>query len=152
MNSPITSNPKHCYVIMGFSIKTDLATGRKLNLDRSYLGLIKPVVESKGLICIRADELKYSGSIDFPLYNQLLTADVVMADLSAANLNAFYELGVRHALRPRTTIVISEEKLVYPFHFNHIVINKYTHLGDAIDYFEVLRFQKLLGEIFSAGK
>lgn len=34
----------------------------------------------------------------------------------------------------------------YPFDLNHIRISKYTHLGENIDYFEVLRFQKLLGE------
>ena len=131
---------------MGFGTKTDLATGRKLNLDKSYQALIKPVVEAKGLLCVRADEIKHAGTIDVPMYQQLLMADVVVADLSTANPNAFYELGLRHALRPRTTIVMSEEQLSYPFDLNHIMINKYTHLGENIDYFEVLRFQKLLGE------
>ncbi len=135
-----------CFVVMGFGIKTDLATGRKLNLDKSYNALIKPVVEAKGLECLRADEIRHAGSIDLPMYNELLTAEVVIADISTANANAFYELGLRHALKPRTTIVISENELNYPFDLNHILINKYTHLGENIDYFEVLRFQKLLGE------
>ncbi|MBX3255918.1 MAG: DUF4071 domain-containing protein [Chitinophagaceae bacterium] len=137
---------KRCFVVMGFGIKTDLATGRKLNLDKSYHALIKPVVESKNITCVRADEIRHSGSIDLQMYQQLLSADIVVADLSTANVNAFYELGIRHALKPRTTIIISEELLSYPFDLNHIVINKYTHLGDSIDYFEVLRFQKLLAE------
>jgi len=137
---------KRCFVVMGFGIKTDLATGRKLNLDKSYLALIKPVVEGKNITCLRADEIKNSGTIDVPMYQQLLTADLVIADLSTANVNAFYELGIRHALRPRTTIIMSEEQMGYPFDVNHITINKYTHLGDSIDYFEVLRFQKLLGD------
>ena len=135
-----------CFVVMGFGIKTDLATGRKLNLDKSYNALIKPVVEAKGLECLRADEIRHAGSIDLPMYNELLTAEVVIADISTANANAFYELGLRHALKPRTTIVISENEMNYPFDLNHILINKYTHLGENIDYFEVLRFQKLLGE------
>ncbi len=137
---------KRCFVVMGFGIKTDLATGRKLNLDKSYHALIKPVVESKNITCVRADEIRHSGSIDLQMYQQLLSADIVIADLSTANVNAFYELGIRHALKPRTTIIVSEELLSYPFDLNHIVINKYTHLGDSIDYFEVLRFQKLLAE------
>jgi hypothetical protein len=139
-------NMGRCFVVMGFGIKTDLATGRKLNLDKSYNALIKPVVESKGLECLRADEIRHSGSIDLAMYQELLTAEVVIADISTANANAFYELGLRHALKPRTTIVISENELNYPFDLNHILINKYTHLGENIDYFEVLRFQKLLGE------
>jgi hypothetical protein len=87
-------NEKRCFVVMGFGIKTDLATGRKLNLDKSYLALIKPVVESKGITCLRADEIRNSGTIDVPMYQQLLTADLVVADLSTANVNAFYELGI----------------------------------------------------------
>lgn len=137
---------KRCFVVMGFGIKTDLATGRKLNLDKSYHALIKPVVEGKKMTCMRADEIRHSGSIDLQMYQQLLSADIVIADLSTSNVNAFYELGIRHALKPRTTIIISEELLSYPFDLNHIAINKYTHLGDNIDYFEVLRFQKYLAE------
>ncbi len=51
---------------------------------------------------------------------------------------------------PRTTIVMSEDKLCLPFDVNHITINKYAHLGDSIDYFEVLRFQKILGDKLDA--
>jgi hypothetical protein len=141
---------QRCFVIMGFGVKTDFATGRKLDLDKSYRLLIKPVVEGKGLVCVRADEIRHSGAIDVPMYRELLTAAVVVADLSTANPNALYELGIRHALRPRTTIVISENKLPYPFDLNHVAITSYTHLGDAIDYEEVERFRKLLGDTLEA--
>ena len=142
--------PKSCFVVMGFGIKTDFATGRKLDLNKSYRLLIKPVVEAKGLTCVRVDEIPHSGSIDVRMYQELLKADVVIADLSTANVNAFYELGIRHALRPRTTIVISEDKLTYPFDLNHIKISSYTHLGDAIDFEEVERFRKMLGDTLEA--
>lgn len=135
---------------MGFGIKTDFATGRKLDLNKSYRLLIKPVVEQRGLTCIRADEIRHSGTIDLPMYQELLQADVVIADLSTANVNAFYELGIRHALKPHTTIVISEDKMAYPFDLNHIKITSYTHLGDAIDFDEVQRFRQVLGETLDA--
>ncbi len=141
---------KRCFVVMGFGKKIDFATGRTINLDYSYNALIKPVVEGKGLECIRADEIKYSGSIDVPMYQELLTADIVIADLSTANTNAVYELGLRHALRPRTTIVISEQQLSYPFDLSHIFITRYKTLGDSIDYFEVLRFQKILADLIDS--
>lgn len=132
---------------MGFGLKTDYATGRMLDLNKSYRLLIKPVVESKGLECIRADEMLYSGTIDQPMYNELLHADVVIADLSTANVNAFYELGIRHAMRPYTTIVMAEDKMSYPFDLNHIRITSYAHLGNAIDFEEVERFRNALGNL-----
>jgi hypothetical protein len=137
---------QRCFVVMGFGKKTDYATGRQLDLDRSYQLLIKPVVTEKGITCIRADEINHAGVIDLVMYQELLTADVVIADLSTANLNAIYELGVRHALRPYTTIVISEEKLTHPFNLNHISICSYKHLGDDIGFSEVERFRKVLSE------
>ncbi len=151
MREETSSNGRRrCFVVMGFGTKTDYATGRKLDLNKSYRLLIKPVVEEKGLVCIRADEIRHSGSIDVPMYRELLKADVVIADLSTANVNAFYELGIRHALRPHTTIVISEDKLAYPFDLNHIKITSYTHLGEGIEYEEVERFRKVLGETLQA--
>ena len=76
-----SSGSKRCFVVMGFGIKTDYATGQKLDLDKSYRALIKPIVERKGLICKRADEIRHSGSIDLPMYQELLTADIVIADV-----------------------------------------------------------------------
>ena len=97
------------------------------------------------MTCVRADEIVHSGLIDTPMYDQLLKADVVVADLSTSNKNAFYELGVRHALRPATTIVIAEDGMITPpFDVNHIVIRKYHHLGEDIGFDEAIRFQAVL--------
>lgn len=127
---------------MGFGKKTDFETGRMLDLDKSYFNMIKPAVEDAGLKCIRADEIVHSGLIDVPMYEQLLDADVVVADLSTSNKNAFYELGVRHALRPHTTVVIAEDGIkTPPFDVNHILIRQYHHLGEDIGFAEVMRFR-----------
>ena len=130
-----------CFVVMGFGIKTDYQSGRKLDLDKSYQNLIKPAVLAAGLQCIRADEIVHAGIIDVPMYEQLLTADVVVADVSTMNPNAFYELGVRHALRPFTTIIVSESELKFPFDVGHSAIRKYKHLGEDIGFSEAQRFQ-----------
>jgi hypothetical protein len=139
-----------CFVVMGYGKKTDFATGRTLDLDKSYKFLIKPAVRACGLDCVRADEIRHTGQIEAPMYEQLLNADVVVADLSTANPNAFYELGVRHALRPRTTVVIAESKLMYPFDVNHIAIRSYVHLGDVIDIEEAEAFRQKLSEAIEA--
>ncbi|MES2924476.1 MAG: TRAFs-binding domain-containing protein [Verrucomicrobiota bacterium] len=136
---------KTCFVVMGFGKKTDFETGRTLDLDKSYRNVIKPGVIASGLQCVRADEIVHSGLIDTPMYDQLFNADVVVADLSTSNKNAFYELGVRHALRPETTIVIAEDGMkTPPFDVNHIVIRKYHHLGEDIGFDEAMRFQAVL--------
>jgi hypothetical protein len=131
-----------CFVVMGFGKKTDYETGRVLDLDQSYQNLIKPGVEAAGLKCIRADEIVHSGLIDVPMYELLLKADVVVADLSTSNRNAVYELGVRHALRPYTTVIIAEEQMMKSpfFDLNHIVIRQYRHLGEDIGVSEAKRF------------
>src|SRR4029079_2307550 len=138
-------NKKTCFVVMGFGKKTDFETGRTLDLDMSYQNMIKPAVEAAGLICIRADEIVHSGMIDVPMYEQLLTADLVIADLSTSNKNALYELGVRHALRPYTTLVIAEDSIqVFPFDLSHVIVRKYHHLGEDIGYDEVMRFREVI--------
>src|SRR5436190_14081306 len=137
-----TAESGTCFVVMGFGKKTDFETGRVLDLDQSYLSLIKPAVEAARLKCIRADEIVHSGLIDVPMYEQLLKADVVVADISTSNRNALYELGVRHALRPYTTVIIAEEMMMKSptFDLSHIVIRKYRHLGEDIGVSEAKRF------------
>ena len=40
------------------------------------------------------------------MFERLALADIVIADISIDNANVFYELGIRHSLRPRTTVLI----------------------------------------------
>ena len=118
---------------MGFGTKTDFQQQKTYDLDKSYRIIIKKAVEESGLECIRADDVVHAGIIDKPMYELLLGADVVVADLSTSNANAIYELGVRHALRPHTTIVIAEKNFKFPFDIGHLLIRPYTHLGEGID-------------------
>src|ERR1700734_3772776 len=92
--------PLTCFVVMGFGKKIDLATGRELDLDKTYQNIIKPAVTDAGYDCKRADEILHSGVIDVPMYDMLFGADLVVADLSTANLNATFELGIRHVMKP----------------------------------------------------
>ena len=144
----MSENQRTCFVVMGFGKKTDFESGRTLDLDKTYYNIIKPAITEAGYACLRADEIVHSGLIDVPMYRRILEADIVVADLSTSNRNAYYELGVRHALRPFTTIVISEDgaKSPPPFDVSHVAIRSYHHLGEDIGYSEVVRFKKLLKE------
>lgn len=154
--SSASGRPKRCFVVMGFGRKTDYATGRTLDLDKSYRNVIKPAVEGKGLVCVRADEISHSGVIDVPMYEELYEADLVVADLSTVNPNAIYEVGVRHALRPRTTILMAEEgffdatKRLPPFDLSRNLFLIYRHMGEDIGYDEVMDTRKALSERIEA--
>ena len=142
----MANGQKTCFVIMGFGEKTDFQSNpqRMLNLNKTYEYIIEPAVKEAGLKCVRADQIIHSTVIDKPMYENLLDADVVVADLSTSNANAIYELGVRHALKPTTTIVIAENNFSFPFDLNHLSILKYEHLGKEIGYGEVLRVKEAL--------
>lgn len=140
-----------CFVIQGFGKKTDFASGRTLDLDASY-EVIKEAVEAvpgMDFNCIRADEIVQTGHIEKVMYEYLLKADLVIADLSTSNVNAFYELGVRCGLRPCSTIVVAESKISFPFDINHVPIHTYEHLGDDIGRREAKRFKGVLVELIT---
>jgi len=141
-----------CFVIMGFGKKTDFATGRTLDLDKTYKNIIKPAITAAGYNCVRADEVLHSGVIDVPMYEMLFAADLVVADLSTSNLNAVFELGVRYALKSRATIIIAEEQFKDPFDVNHIVIRPYIHLGTDIGFDETMRMRQELQTLAEALK
>lgn len=144
----------NCFVAMGFGQKTAFYLGKKkprvLDLDKTYENIIKPAVTAAGLKCVRADEIQHSTLIDLPMYQQLLDADVVVADISTSNANAIYELGVRHALRPRTTIVMAENEFAFPFDISHLSIMRYEHLGSDIGASEAKKVIKSLTEKLQA--
>lgn len=135
---------------MGFGKKTDLSTGKTLDLDKTYKNIIKPAVEKAGLECVRADEIQDSGLIDKSMYALLMHADLVVADISTYNPNAIYELGIRHAVRPYSTIIIKEQEGVIPFDINHNRIFHYVHLGDDIGVDEANRCKDALVDMIGS--
>src|SRR5712672_3484705 len=69
----------------------------RVHADWLLNGIIKPVMEQFPNFTVkRADEDPRPGLIDAQMINDLLTADLVIADLSFLNPNAFYEIGIRH--------------------------------------------------------
>lgn len=69
---------------MGFDEKTDFQTRRRLELDKTCRGNIRPAVEECGVECIRAEDITHSVVVDLPMYENLLGANRVVADLSTA--------------------------------------------------------------------
>lgn len=103
-----------CFVLMPFGKKMD-AAGRVTNFDSVYEKIIAPAVARAGLEPIRADEEKIGGTIHKPMFERLMLCHYAVADITGANPNVFYELGIRHAMRPRSTVIVFGEGTVLPF-------------------------------------
>ena len=112
---------KICFVIMGFGKKTDYSNGSEVDLDIIYNEVIKEVFSEKldDYKLVRADEIAGSSTIDVSMYALLLKAELVIADITTLNPNAIYELGVRHALKPFSTIIMANDKCKLPFDLSH---------------------------------
>jgi tetratricopeptide (TPR) repeat protein len=95
----------HAFVAMPFGSKKD-ANGQEIDFNRVYTELIAPAVERAGLEVFRADEERRAGDIRTDMFQELLMADLVVADLTIDNPNVWYELGVRHALRARGVVLL----------------------------------------------
>jgi len=95
----------HAFVAMPFGVKKD-SQGHEIDFNRVYDELIKPALEAAGLETFRADQEMRAGGILPDMFQELLIADLVVADLTIDNPNVWYELGVRHALRARGVVLI----------------------------------------------
>src|SRR5437868_12468215 len=101
--------PYHVFVAMPFGVKEGI------DFNRVYSDLIKSSLEGAGFEVFRADEEERAGNIRIDMFQELLLADLVVVDLSIDNPNVWYELGVRHALRPRGVIQIQGKREYLPF-------------------------------------
>ncbi len=94
-----------CFVLMPFGQKPS-PSGKLIDFDAVYQELIAPAVEAAELEPLRADEEMTGGIIHKPMFERLILCEYAVADLTTANANVFYELGLRHAVRPSSTLLL----------------------------------------------
>jgi tetratricopeptide (TPR) repeat protein len=104
----------HAFVVMPFGKKKG-GDGSLYDFNAIYEDLIKPTLVSAGFEPFRADESTSSGDILTDMFQELLLADLVLADMSIDNANVFYELGIRHAFRKRGIVHIQAGRSYMPF-------------------------------------
>lgn len=93
------------FVIRPFGSKTD-SKGTEIDFERTHLELIDPALKEAGLGGGTTGEILDSGNIRDDMFALILEADVAICDVTVLNANVFYELGIRHALRKKRTILI----------------------------------------------
>jgi len=109
-----------CFVLMPFGTKRDPVTTLEINFDVIYDQAIRPAIEAASMVAVRADEERTGGIIHKPMFERLLLCDFAIADLTTGNPNVYYELGVRHATRPSTTLAIFADQQRLPFDLNFL--------------------------------
>ena len=91
-------------------VKKDKSTGVissvNFDFDKVERELIKPAMKQLNLSGGTTGEVFEAGDIREDMFSELLIADIVIADISIYNANVFYELGIRHALRDKRTVLI----------------------------------------------
>jgi tetratricopeptide (TPR) repeat protein len=104
----------HAFVAMPYGAKPS-ADGSLIDFNCVYRDYIKPAVEMAGLEVFRADEEQQAGSILRDMFQELLIADLVIADLTIDNPNVWYELGVRHGVRARGVVLVCGGRVTTAF-------------------------------------
>jgi tetratricopeptide (TPR) repeat protein len=116
---------------MPFGIKKDPTTGLGLDFDAIYDAAIRPGIEDAGMVPIRADEERAGGIIHQAMFERLMLCDFAIADLTTADANVYYELGVRHAVRPATTLAIFAKQQRLPFDVEFLRAVPYSLSADG---------------------
>ncbi|MGD9192766.1 MAG: hypothetical protein PVH58_12645, partial [Desulfobacterales bacterium] len=99
----------HAFIVRPFGVKNGI------DFDRVDRDLIRPALKALKISGGTTGEFIQQGNIRTDMFEQLLIADLVVADISIHNANAFYELGIRHAFRDKRTFLIKSEGDEVPF-------------------------------------
>lgn len=103
------------FVIMPFGVKAAGPSHEPFDFDQVYREVLRPLATQAGWDVLRVDEVAQSGSITTQAFRELFKADLVVADVTSANSNVYYELGIRQALSPGGTVLVALAGTALPF-------------------------------------
>src|SRR4029453_18941146 len=126
------SAARRAFVIMPFG-KKKLPDGTEVDCDDVYKRLLEPAITATGLKAHRADADRRGGSIHLDMFQDLLLAEFVVADLTMDNPNVWYEIGVRHALRAGGTFMTYAARDRLPFDIAGQRMQRYTLTEGKLD-------------------
>lgn len=142
--------PLNAFIIRPFGVKDVLLPGQvdvrngetvrvskliRVDFERIHEQLIGPALSNLHMAANTTEVIVEAGNIREDMFNLLMTADLVVADLTIHNPNVFYELGIRHAFRDRFTFLMRSEGNDDPFDLRTDRYFKYSHEnpGASID-------------------
>ena len=111
MAGPARKAAKACFVICPIGADK---SGSRVRSDRVLKYIIRPILEDAGYKVERADQLDEPGIITNQIVKKIVECDILIADLSEANPNVFYELALRHGLKkPFIHLIDASEKIPF---------------------------------------
>ena len=114
-----------CVVMAPFGTKPD-GRGGTIDFDLVYRNLLAPAIAQAGLQPVRLDDDVGAGQIPQMVLERMMDADLAVFDLTTAQPGVLYQLGVRHALRPRGTIAIAARGAALPFDLASVRVLSYA--------------------------
>ena len=96
---------QRAFIIRPFGKKKDRA-GREIDFEKISAELIEPALKAAGLGGGTTGEIIEAGNIREDMFGLIPQADIVLCDMTIHNANVFYELGIRHALRKKRSVLI----------------------------------------------
>ena len=104
-----------CLVDVPSGRRRDLPSGAEIDFDQVYESAIAPAIADAGLTAGRSHEQPELGVVHGASLACLILADYVIIDVTLANADVFYELGIRHVAKPYSTVPIFARLHAPPF-------------------------------------
>jgi hypothetical protein len=121
---------KLCFVIGPIG---DPGSAPRIHADWLLQGIIQPVFDThfRDFKVERSDQISEPGSISSQIIIRLHTAELVIADMSLANANAFYEMGIRHMKQlPTIHMYLEGQSIPFDVKLDRAISFKYGHPND----------------------
>jgi hypothetical protein len=104
--TPVPKERRQVFVAMPYGKKFDPVSRRTIDCDGAFRKVYVPALLAMDATIKRADLETDSGVIHVGMIEDLANSDLVICDLAAANPNVAYEMGLRHALVPKSTLLV----------------------------------------------
>ena len=126
MTTMPTDQKKKCFVIGPIG---DLNSEQRINADWLLHYIIEPALKdfAPGYDVTRADKIANPGLITAQVINSVLEADLIIADLTGPNANAFYELALAHMAERKVVQMITDGQKI-PFDLQEVRTVPYSRV------------------------
>jgi hypothetical protein len=139
-----------CFMIMPYGTKPTQgpegsAAPDRIDFDRLWKAAFLPAIGDMGYEAVRADQ-DLGAAIIKEMVERLAISDLVIADVTSPNANAYYEVGVRHAAKQTGCVMIAADWAQPLFDINQMRQVRYPLPAESVDDATAERIREILKE------